>query len=75
MAVTHYGYLVLKMPSSNGVQKFVDTAMPASLRWRSSRIFTAQHEAAAGPDSPVKVIQIRANAAQRTHITGDLDSK
>jgi hypothetical protein len=102
MAVTHYGYLVLKMPTPNGVQKFVDTAIPASLHRRSSRLFAAQHEATAGPgsrdqepssscqrgsssaphmqpsgseDIPVKVIQIRANVAQRTHITGDLDSK
>jgi hypothetical protein len=37
MAVAHYGYLVLKMPSPNGVLKIRGTMTRGFLCWRSSR--------------------------------------
>jgi hypothetical protein len=37
MAVTHYGCLVLKMPSPNGVHKIRGTVTRGFLCWRSSR--------------------------------------
>jgi hypothetical protein len=37
MVVAHYGYLVLKMPSPNGVLKIRGTMTRGFLRWRSSR--------------------------------------
>jgi hypothetical protein len=37
MAVAHYRYLVLKMPSPNGVLKIRGTVTWGVVRWRSSR--------------------------------------
>jgi hypothetical protein len=91
MVVAHYGYLVLKMPSPNGVSVL-----------EKLQALAAQHEAVVGPgspdqapssprqhgssstpyvqpfgkeDVPVKTVQIGADAAQTTCIAGDLDSK
>jgi hypothetical protein len=37
MAVAHYGYLILKMPSPNGVLKIQRGVTRGFLRWRNSR--------------------------------------
>jgi hypothetical protein len=39
MAVTHYGYLVLKMPSPSGVLKIRETVMQVPVHWKSSRLW------------------------------------
>jgi hypothetical protein len=102
MGVSHYGYLVLKMPSPNGVLKIRGDREGGVSALEMLQALVAQHEAAAEPgspdlaplssrqhgsssapymqasskeDVPVKTVQIRADAAQTTHITGDLDSK
>jgi hypothetical protein len=102
MAVAHYGYLVLKMPSPGGVlrirgdrdagacalEKLQALAVareavaeprdqspaPLSLRQRVSTP-APRVQPSAGEDVPMKTIQIGADAAQTTRISGDLDSK
>jgi hypothetical protein len=102
MAVAHYGYLVLKMPSPGGVlrirgdrdagayalEKLQALAVareavaeprdqspaPLSLRQRVSTP-APRVQPSAGEDVPMKTIQIGADAAQTTHISGDLDNK
>jgi hypothetical protein len=37
MAVAHYGYLILKIPSPNGVLKIQRGVTRGFLRWRNSR--------------------------------------
>jgi hypothetical protein len=102
MAVAHYGCLVLKMPSPNGVLKIHGHGNINISALEKLQALAAQHEVAAGPggwrqepsssrqcgsspaphvqpsgreDVPMKAIQIGADAAQMTRITGDLDSK
>jgi hypothetical protein len=102
MAVAHYGYLVLKMPTPDGVLRIrgdrdagacaleklqalavareavaeprdQSTAPPGSRQ----RVLTPapRVQLSAGEDVPMKTIQIGADAAQTTRISGDLDSK
>jgi hypothetical protein len=102
MAVAHYGYLVLKMPTPDGVlrirgdcdagacaleklqalaaaQEVVaeprdqSTAPPGSCQRVSTSAPRVQ--LSAGEDVPTKTIQIGADAAQTTRISGDLKSK
>jgi hypothetical protein len=102
MVVVHYGYLVLKMPTPDGVLRIrgdrdvgacaleklqalapareavaepqdQSTAPPGSRQRVSTPAPRVQ--LSAGEDVPMKTIQIGANAAQTTRISGDLDSK
>jgi hypothetical protein len=102
MAVTHYGYLVLKMMSPNDVLKIRGDRNAGVTTLKKLQALAAQHEPAAGlrgqdhapsslrqhgsslaphvlpscnNDVPMNTIQIRTDATQTTHITGDLDSK
>jgi hypothetical protein len=102
MAVAHYGYLVLKMPSPNGVLKIHGDRDAGVSTLEKLQALAAQHEAGARlgssdltpssshqrgsssaprvqlsgkEDVPMKIVQIRADAAQTTHIAGALDSK
>jgi hypothetical protein len=85
MAVAHYGYLVLKMPTPDGVLRIrgdCDAGACAleklqallGSRQRVSTL-TPHVQLSAGDDVPMKTIQIGADAAQTTRISGDLDSK
>jgi hypothetical protein len=52
MAVAHYGYLVLKMSSPNGVLKIrIDRDVGASVLEKLEALAT-QHDAIVGPGSP-----------------------
>jgi hypothetical protein len=102
MAVVHYGYLVLKMPSPGGVLRIRGDRDAGACALEKLQALAAAREAiaeprdqsAASPGSrqrvstpaphvqpspgenvPMKTIQIGADAAQTTHISGDLDSK
>jgi hypothetical protein len=52
MAVAHYGYLVLKMPSPNGVLKIRGNRKAGVSALEKLQALAGQHEAAAGPGSP-----------------------
>jgi hypothetical protein len=52
MAVAHYGYLVLKMSSPNGVLKIHDDRDAGVSALEKLQSLATQHEAAAGPGSP-----------------------
>jgi hypothetical protein len=102
MAIAHYGYLVLKMPSPNGIIKIRGDRTTGACVLEKLQALAAAQEAAADygePDQapssscqrvssstphvqpsnsevvPVKIVQIRADAAQTTHITGNLGDK
>jgi hypothetical protein len=49
MAVTHYGYLVLKMPSSNGVLKIWGVRDAGACALEKLQALAAAHEAAEEP--------------------------
>jgi hypothetical protein len=102
MAIAHYGYRVLKMPSPNGIIKIHrDCSANVSALEKLQELAVA-HRAAAGQgvpnqapssshqhvsssaprvqasdseDVPVKIVQIGADAAQTTHIAGNLGNK
>jgi hypothetical protein len=102
MAVTQYGYLVLKMSSPNDIIKIHRDRYVGVSMMEKLQALAAAHEAAAGQgapdqapsslrqcissstpyvqpsdseDVPVKIIQIGADAAQTTRITGKLGDK
>jgi hypothetical protein len=102
MAVAHYGYLVLKMPSPGGVLRIRGDRDAGACALEKLQALAAAREAVAEPrdqstaspgsrqrvstlaprvqpspgeDVPMKTIQIGADAAQTTRISGDLDSK
>jgi hypothetical protein len=52
MAVAHYGYLILKIPSTNGVLKNRGDREAGVSALEKLQALAAQHEAAAGPGSP-----------------------
>jgi hypothetical protein len=52
MAVAHYGYLVLKMPSPNGVLKICEEREAGISTLEKLQVLAAQHEATTGPGSP-----------------------
>jgi hypothetical protein len=52
MAVAHYGYLVLKMPSPNGFLKIHGDHEVGISTLEKLQALTAQDEAAVGPGSP-----------------------
>jgi hypothetical protein len=53
LAVTHYGYLVLKMSSPNGILKIRGDREADVSTLEKLQALATQHEAAAGPGSPV----------------------
>jgi hypothetical protein len=102
MAVTHYRYLVLKMPSTNGVLKIRGENDAGACALEKLQALAVAHKAAAEPggqdpappssrqrgsvsaphvqpsgkeDTPLKTVQVRAEAGQTTRVSGDLDSK
>jgi hypothetical protein len=102
MAVAHYGYLFLKMPSPNDIIKIRGDYSIDVSTLEKLQVLAVTHEVAAGQgapdqaplssrqhvsssaphvqpsnseDVPVKVIQIGADAAQTTRITGNLGDK
>jgi hypothetical protein len=102
MAVAHYGYLVLKMPTPDGVLRIRGDRDAGACALEKLQALAAAREAvaeprdqsialpssrqrvstpaprvqlSAGEDVPMKTIQIGADAAQTTRISGDLDSK
>jgi hypothetical protein len=102
MAVAHYGYLVLKMPSPGGVLRIRGDRDAGACALEKLQALAVAREAVAEPrdqspalsssrqhvstptprvqpsvgkDVPMKTIQIRADAAQTTRISGDLDNK
>jgi hypothetical protein len=102
MAVAHYGYLVLKMPSPGGVLRIRGDRDAGACALEKLQALAAAREAvaepqdqstaspgtrqrvstpaprvqpSAGEDVPMKTIQIGADAAQTTRISGDLDNK
>jgi hypothetical protein len=52
MTVAHYGYLILKMSSPNGVLKIRGDREAGVSTVEKLQALAAQHEAAAGPRSP-----------------------
>jgi hypothetical protein len=52
MAVAHYGYLVLKMPSPNGVLKICEEREAGISTLEKLQALAMQHEATTGPGSP-----------------------
>jgi hypothetical protein len=52
MAVTHYGYLVLKMLSPNGVLKIHGDCDAGVSALEKLQALATQHEDATGPGSP-----------------------
>jgi hypothetical protein len=102
MAVAHYGYLVLKMPSPGGVLRIRGDRDAGACALEKLQALASVREAVAEPrdqstassgsrqrvstpapyvqlstgeDVLMKTIQIGADAAQTTRISGDLDSK
>jgi hypothetical protein len=102
MTVAHYGYLVVKMSSPNGVLKIRGDRDAGACALEKLQALAAAREAAAEPgdqdpappsscqrgsasaprvqpsikeDVPMKTVQIGAEAAQTTRISGDLDNK
>jgi hypothetical protein len=102
MAVAHYGYLVLKMPSPGGVLRVRGDRDAGACALEKLQALAMAREAIAEPrdqstappssrqhvstpkprvqpsaeeDVPMKTIQIGADAAQTTRISGALDSK
>jgi hypothetical protein len=102
MAVAHYRYLVLKMPSPNSVLKILGDHDAGAYALEKLQSLAAAHEAVVEPggqdpappsscqrfsasaphvqpsakeDVAVKTVQIRAEAAQTTRVSGDLDGK
>jgi hypothetical protein len=102
MAVAHYGYLVLKIPTPDGVLRIQGDRDAGAYALEKLQALAAAREAVAEPrdqstsppgsrqrvltpvprvqpsareDVPMKTIQIGADAAQTTRISGDLDSK
>jgi hypothetical protein len=102
MVIAHYGYLILKMSSPNGIIKICGNCSVGVFTLEKLQAVAVTHEVAAGQgppdqspssshqhvssstpcvqpldgeDVPVKVIQIDADAAQTTCITGNLGDK
>jgi hypothetical protein len=67
MEVANYGYLVLKMPSPNGVLKIRETVTCGPVRWRSSRLWQRLVRLLQSLGARTPCHQARASAAQPQH--------
>jgi hypothetical protein len=67
MAVTHYGYLVLKMSSPNDVLKIRGDRDAGVSALEKLQALAAQHEAAVGPGSPDQAPSSHASMAHHQH--------
>jgi hypothetical protein len=74
MAVAHYGYLVLKVPTPDGVLRIRGDRDAGACALEKLQALP-RVQLSAGEDVPTKTIQIGADAAQTTRISGELDSK
>jgi hypothetical protein len=77
MVVAHYGYLVLKMPSPNGVLKICGDRNTDVSTLEKLQALAAQHEAVAGPggrdQEPSSSRQLGSLSAPRVQPTGSED--
>jgi hypothetical protein len=69
MAVAHYGYLVLKIPSPNGILKIRGDRDMGVYALEKLQALAAAHEAAEKPGGRTSYHQARTSAAQPQHPT------
>jgi hypothetical protein len=76
MAITHYGYLVLKMPSPNGIIKICGDCSAGISALEKLQTLVAAHEVTAGNGAPDQALSISCQcvSSSTTHVQ-PLDSE